>query len=121
MVDGGTSQLSEPEFVALGIELREEDVVEHRRGVYHIEGERIAELPGDIEMIIRRANDIRLAAKNLSVDYHGRLLGTITISLGVANFPEHGDTGEALLRLADAALYRAKRQGRDQVATAALA
>ena len=35
--------------------------------------------------------------------------------MGVAAFPEHGGVGSALLRAADAALYRAKREGRDQV------
>ncbi len=39
----------------------------------------------------------------------------MTISLGVACFPQHGRRAEDLLRAADAALYRAKRSGRDQV------
>ena len=38
--------------------------------------------------------------------------------MGVAAFPEHGEVGGALLRAADAALYRAKREGRDQVVLA---
>ncbi len=37
----------------------------------------------------------------------------ITISIGGASFPEDGTTGEALLRAADEALYRAKRAGRN--------
>jgi diguanylate cyclase (GGDEF)-like protein len=43
------------------------------------------------------------------------LAGAVTLSFGVAAFPEHGDTGEALIAMADAALYQAKRAGRDQV------
>ncbi len=38
----------------------------------------------------------------------------ITISVGVALFPEHGSTSAGLLRRADDALYAAKRDGRDR-------
>jgi diguanylate cyclase (GGDEF)-like protein len=41
--------------------------------------------------------------------------GAITLSFGVAEFPAHGDTAEALIAVADAALYQAKREGRDRV------
>ena len=40
---------------------------------------------------------------------------TFTISVGVACYPEHGTEPGALLEAADAALYVAKRGGRDQV------
>jgi diguanylate cyclase (GGDEF)-like protein len=40
-----------------------------------------------------------------------------TISVGVAAFPEDGRTPELLLRRADEALYRAKKNGRDRVNT----
>ncbi len=43
----------------------------------------------------------------------------ITVSVGVASFPEHGDTVDKLIRVADKALYRAKSAGRNRVATAA--
>lgn len=42
----------------------------------------------------------------------------LSVSLGVAMFPEHGVTSAALLRAADAALYRAKEGGRDRVVLA---
>lgn len=42
----------------------------------------------------------------------------ITVSAGIALFPEHGSDGKALLREADLALYRAKDAGRDSVAMA---
>ncbi len=38
----------------------------------------------------------------------------VTISFGVASFPEHGETAGSLLRAADEALYAAKRNGRDR-------
>ena len=39
----------------------------------------------------------------------------VTVSVGVAGFPDHASTLERLDRLADAALYVAKRQGRNRV------
>ena len=41
--------------------------------------------------------------------------GRVTLSIGVAEFPADGETPEFVLRAADAALYRAKREGRDRV------
>ena len=41
--------------------------------------------------------------------------GKLSASIGVAEFPDDGDTPEALLARVDAALYRAKREGRDRV------
>ena len=39
----------------------------------------------------------------------------LTASFGVATFPSQADSLSALLRLADARMYRAKAQGRDSV------
>jgi diguanylate cyclase (GGDEF)-like protein len=47
--------------------------------------------------------------------------GAITLSVGVAEFPGHGDSGEALIEAADSALYAAKRAGRDRVVVASAA
>lgn len=45
----------------------------------------------------------------------------ITVSIGVAVFPEHGKTPEVLVETADLALYQAKRLGRNQVVLASQA
>jgi diguanylate cyclase (GGDEF)-like protein len=66
----------------------------------------------------RRAEQLREAIKNVTVQYHRKLLGPITVSVGVAVLPDHGSTGAAVIQAADAALYRAKNEGRDRVVIA---
>ena len=39
----------------------------------------------------------------------------VTVSMGVAVFPEHGDQERTLLRRADLAMYQAKESGRNRV------
>jgi len=43
---------------------------------------------------------------------------SVTISIGVAEYPSQGDTAKSVIGQADAALYEAKRAGRDRVACA---
>lgn len=43
-----------------------------------------------------------------------------TLSIGIATSPEHGLTGEELLRGADTAMYQAKNSGRNRIVSAAL-
>jgi diguanylate cyclase (GGDEF)-like protein len=45
-------------------------------------------------------------------------LGRVSISVGVASFPDDATSPEALVRAADAALYHAKHAGRDRVVLA---
>ena len=73
-------------------------------------------LPGaSLETTRERAENLRLAVKALQVQYQGRFLKSTTTSLGVAVFPDHGVTAEAVISAADSALYRAKQAGRDRV------
>jgi len=44
--------------------------------------------------------------------------GTCTLSMGIAESPQHGTTVSAILAAADNALYRAKRGGRNTVEVA---
>jgi diguanylate cyclase (GGDEF)-like protein len=46
------------------------------------------------------------------------LPGPVTVTAGVASFPEHAVNGQDLIRAADAALYAGKSGGRDVVVTA---
>jgi diguanylate cyclase (GGDEF)-like protein len=54
-----------------------------------------------------------VAAATFGPDQH-----RITVSIGVASCPEHGDTAEAVIASADAGLYRAKRGGRNEIVLA---
>jgi diguanylate cyclase (GGDEF)-like protein/PAS domain S-box-containing protein len=72
-----------------------------------------------LEITAERAEVLRKEARELRVQQHGQSLGAVTISFGVAAFPQHGPSAEAVIRAADLALYRAKSEGRDRVAVAA--
>jgi diguanylate cyclase (GGDEF)-like protein len=54
--------------------------------------------------------------KKIQLPFDRRLEGgRITVSLGLATFPEDAQTQEELINNADLALYRAKTLGKDQV------
>jgi diguanylate cyclase (GGDEF)-like protein/PAS domain S-box-containing protein len=66
----------------------------------------------------KRAAQLAEELKALRVAYGGETLGPITLSMGIAAYPLQGTKPEDLLRAADAALYRAKQQGRDRIVLA---
>jgi diguanylate cyclase (GGDEF)-like protein/PAS domain S-box-containing protein len=66
----------------------------------------------------KRAELLRDEVKQLSVAHAGQLLGKVSLSFGVAAYPEDGRTAEILVRAADQALYSAKAAGRDRIALA---
>ena len=73
-----------------------------------------------------RAEGLRQAIASLALRHAGQSLGTVTMSFGLATFPEHGGDSAELLQAADLALYKAKNNGRNRVevahgATAAVA
>jgi len=72
----------------------------------------------NLEVAQTRAENLRLKMKELTVLYQGRSMGMATISVGVAALPQHGQSPKELMAAADAALYEAKRGGRDRVVTA---
>jgi diguanylate cyclase (GGDEF)-like protein len=70
------------------------------------------------EIVIRLAEELRQAIHDMQVQHFGRSLGQVTASLGLAFFPQHGQSTAALLRAADKALYEAKGAGRNFVQVA---
>ena len=73
-----------------------------------------------LEATRQRAEVIREKTKHLNVSHRGLGLGTVTLSVGVVAFPQHGASSEVLFRAADEALYAAKQGGRDRVVVAPL-
>jgi diguanylate cyclase (GGDEF)-like protein/PAS domain S-box-containing protein len=92
----------------------------------HVRGEDIPSRYGGDEFIIilpdasqeatrERAELLRKHVETLNIQFEGQTLGKITLSLGVATFPNDGTTSTVLLKAVDVALYRAKQDGRNRV------
>jgi diguanylate cyclase (GGDEF)-like protein len=71
--------------------------------------------PSTAEGARQRAEKIRENAALLRVTHAKADLGPITLSMGVAMFPDHGADPTAIIKAADIALYQAKRDGRNRV------
>jgi diguanylate cyclase (GGDEF)-like protein len=73
-------------------------------------------LPGcTLEDAYPKAEAIREATAQSRVSVGGATLSRVTVSLGIACYPQHGERIEELIRAADAALYKAKAAGRNQI------
>jgi diguanylate cyclase (GGDEF)-like protein len=70
------------------------------------------------EVAVRRAGEIWQAVRGTPLHLADGTLLALSVSLGVAHAPSHATGLEELYAAADAALYAAKRGGRDQVAVA---
>ncbi|NJP07916.1 MAG: diguanylate cyclase [Chloroflexaceae bacterium] len=68
-----------------------------------------------LENAWKRAEELRIGIEMLMVVHQEQPLGAVTSSLGVAVFPVHGTTADALIKAADQALYQAKQSGRNRV------
>jgi diguanylate cyclase (GGDEF)-like protein/PAS domain S-box-containing protein len=71
-----------------------------------------------IERATDRAERLRRDIEGMFENGGGLGVAPVTASFGVACFPTHGATGPAILQAADAALYEAKRGGRNRVVVA---
>ena len=103
---------------ALQLSFRRDDQAFSRKG----EGF-VMVVPGEsIEQATACAERHRLAVEHLQIPHQGSPFGVVTVSIGLATIVAggRGATEEALEK-ADAALLRAKRLGRNQVAAAGLA
>ena len=109
----------------LSIGLRPTDLVS-RSGVQDADAG-LARLGGDeftaLLLDVEGAKDVLVVADRLSrlMREPFRVAGhtvTLSASIGFALYPQHGTDGAALLRHADAAMYEAKKEGRDPAAEA---
>ncbi|GHE19491.1 GGDEF domain-containing protein [Halomonas urumqiensis] len=78
----------------------------------------VAILPGATpEQAEQRTAALIDEVRGLRFRHRGELLDSITLSCGIAAYPEHAEDPLALIGLADKALYHAKHQGRDRSET----
>lgn len=90
--------------------VREEDIACRAGGE-----EFVIILPGASEDALRqRAEAVRRCIEDSRIPAGGTDLKA-TVSIGLASFPSHGETNTAILRAADAGLYKAKAEGRNRV------
>jgi len=68
-----------------------------------------------LEGVRRRIDQIGEQVTHVTIEHRGRPLPPVTLSIGVAIFPDHGSSADEVIRCADAALYLAKEGGRDRV------
>jgi diguanylate cyclase (GGDEF)-like protein len=61
-----------------------------------------------------RGNQIRQVIQQIEVEYNGKKM-QVTVSGGVAGYPEHGSTPQEVISNADLALYKAKQMGRNRI------
>ncbi len=80
-------------------------------------GERLAQgVAGDRRDAVTVAEQIRHAMAETAIEGHpDHVDARVTVSVGVATFPEHAGNGHDLVVAADKALYAAKRAGKDRV------
>ncbi|MDB5478189.1 MAG: adrA 1 [Alphaproteobacteria bacterium] len=73
-------------------------------------------LPGSsLDHAANWARELSEAVHQIRIQGSSQSFSQITVSMGLAGFPEHGKTPGQLIHNADTALYKAKRGGRDQL------
>jgi diguanylate cyclase (GGDEF)-like protein len=70
-----------------------------------------------LEIGIEVAERVRKAVEALNIVHCDAAAGRVTVSIGIASFVPMAGDARQLVKAADAALYSAKRQGRNTVAT----
>ncbi|MEN8177002.1 MAG: diguanylate cyclase [Pseudomonadota bacterium] len=76
----------------------------------------LPETPLDTALLL--AERLREEVSNQPVTIDDELRVEVTASIGIACFPEHTQSPQELLGIADKALYKAKRDGRNRVSSA---
>jgi diguanylate cyclase (GGDEF)-like protein/PAS domain S-box-containing protein len=67
-----------------------------------------------LEQAQQRARDLLEDISQVKTPFEGQWL-SITVSIGIAAFPQHGETIDAVIRATDHALYASKEKGRNRV------
>lgn len=74
----------------------------------------------DLVHALPRMETIREKIKHAQITVKNHLLPSSSISIGIAEAPQHGESAQDLIRAADLALYTAKETGRDKIITASI-
>ena len=104
------------DYVLQQVAQRMESCVRHSDTVGRIGGDEFVVLLPDIsapERVIQVAEKIRQTLKK-PIEFGDRFF-EISSSIGIALYPDHGDTVDQLALCADCAMYQAKESGRDRV------
>jgi diguanylate cyclase (GGDEF)-like protein/PAS domain S-box-containing protein len=75
-------------------------------------------LDASLEITRDRAERLCEHGRHSDFQFEGQTLEAVTLSVGIAVFPENGATSAEILKAADTALYRAKHEGRGRVVVA---
>src|SRR5450830_281362 len=62
-----------------------------------------------------RAEVLRAGIETLDLTYQGKMIRSVTISIGISSYPNNALTVDSLIKAADLALYQAKAVGRNTV------
>src|SRR5207302_3009242 len=83
---------------------------------FHVTGVQTCALP-ILVLLETTVTTAALVAERIRARVAGETFGEgrMSLSIGVAECPAHGDTPETLIASADAAMYQAKAGGRDRV------
>ena len=69
----------------------------------------------NLEIALALAEDIRASAATVAIEYEGEIIGPLTLTIGVACFPDDGETALKLLEEADLAVIIGKNHGKNRV------
>ncbi len=100
-------RLLEAVSVRLRNSLRESDIVARLGGDEFVIGLPMVEQHQDIEQVAKKV--LRTLTAQFEIEGHDLQIGA---SVGICEFPAHGDNPRELLQAADTAMYEAKKRGR---------
>jgi len=75
-------------------------------------------MEANLDSACERAEMLGEQVRKIQIQHRGQTLRQVTVSIGVAAFPDHGASAQQIINSADKALYRAKNSGRDRVVVA---
>jgi diguanylate cyclase (GGDEF)-like protein len=85
--------------------------------VWRIGGEEfLITLPAvSLETAQELAKRLRVQTAQQTIDVQGQVVPSVTMTIGLALYPEHGESAETLIRALEEALERGKVEGRNCV------